>query len=242
MGMNVSVTYREEGKGSLLKYEGIMADRRIGGTDRESYIELKNTILIGKENEVVATEGVKRFYDAWIEDMDQAEKRLPQEITTAQAAAAARRTVGAPGNRKRLEVPVVASIWLAGGGPQKMFKQHGDSEGSDCTKRTTKKGSLHFGRLPQKSVVLRTKSLGPRQAAPPRPERSSLDLPSCVHLRPFGCGSQPCNTGFDLQPYRFNRLVSSCLALVCSSSFEGPLSGLSNHPPSRLQVAKAAVA
>ncbi|CAK9030220.1 unnamed protein product [Durusdinium trenchii] len=96
MGMNVSVTYREEGKGSLLKYEGIMADRRIGGTDRESYIELKNTILIGKENEVVATEGVKRFYDAWIEDMDQAEKRLPQEITTAQAAAAARRTAAPP--------------------------------------------------------------------------------------------------------------------------------------------------
>ena len=28
----------QEGKGSLLKYEGIMADRRIGGTDRESYV------------------------------------------------------------------------------------------------------------------------------------------------------------------------------------------------------------
>ena len=28
----------QEGKGPLLKYEGIMADRRIGGTDRESYV------------------------------------------------------------------------------------------------------------------------------------------------------------------------------------------------------------
>ena len=28
----------QDGKGPLLKYEGLMADRRIGGTDRESYV------------------------------------------------------------------------------------------------------------------------------------------------------------------------------------------------------------
>ncbi|CAL1166317.1 unnamed protein product [Cladocopium goreaui] len=83
-----------EGKGPLLKYEGIMADRRIGGTDRESYIELKNSILVGKENEILALEGVKRLFDAWIDDMALAEQRSTQEMTAAKAAAAQRR-VGA---------------------------------------------------------------------------------------------------------------------------------------------------
>lgn len=47
--MTVCVSYREErgisevntcqdGKGPLLKYEGKMGERRIGGTDRESYV------------------------------------------------------------------------------------------------------------------------------------------------------------------------------------------------------------
>ena len=104
----------QDGKGSQLRFEGVMADRRIGGTDRESYafasesffrtlaredcivaeIELKNAIGIGTEDEIVAfvpapffataircaicqsQEGIKRLYDAFIDDMDPVERRL----------------------------------------------------------------------------------------------------------------------------------------------------------------------
>ncbi|CAE7202837.1 unnamed protein product [Symbiodinium natans] len=75
MGSYVRVSYREDGKGSQMQFEGVMADRRIGGTDRESYIELKNALGVGKENEIIAFEGIKRLYDAFIDDMDPAERR-----------------------------------------------------------------------------------------------------------------------------------------------------------------------
>eukprot|EP00411_Alexandrium_monilatum_P012087 CAMPEP_0175267062 /NCGR_PEP_ID=MMETSP0093-20121207/43652_1 /TAXON_ID=311494 /ORGANISM="Alexandrium monilatum, Strain CCMP3105" /LENGTH=106 /DNA_ID=CAMNT_0016561681 /DNA_START=55 /DNA_END=371 /DNA_ORIENTATION=+ len=79
MGQTIVVSYREEGKGASARYEGVLADRRIGGTDRESYIELRGCRLIGPSNEIVASEGTKRLVDAFIDDMDYAEPRQEPE-------------------------------------------------------------------------------------------------------------------------------------------------------------------
>jgi len=81
MGQTIMVAYREDGKGDKKVYEGLLSDRRIGGTDRESYLVLKKCLLLGSKGEIVAMEGDKRFVDAFLDDMDITEPRSHEEIT-----------------------------------------------------------------------------------------------------------------------------------------------------------------
>lgn len=91
MGQTIIVSYREEGRGTAKTYEGVLSDRRIGGTDRESYLELKKCLQLGPSQEVVAQEGNKRFVDAFIDDIDITEPRpdIDPQAAAAEAAAAA---------------------------------------------------------------------------------------------------------------------------------------------------------
>lgn len=89
MGSYMMVTYREDGKGLPIKYEGTLCDRRIGGTDRESNIQLKNCLKIGHKNEILGQEGSRKFIDAFIDDMDLAPPRTLEELAAAEAASKA---------------------------------------------------------------------------------------------------------------------------------------------------------
>jgi len=75
MGQTIIVAYREEGKGIVKRYEGVLSDRRIGGTDRESFLELKKCLQLGPSDEILAREGSKKFIDAFIDDMAVTEPR-----------------------------------------------------------------------------------------------------------------------------------------------------------------------
>eukprot|EP00403_Amphidinium_massartii_P010265 CAMPEP_0178419042 /NCGR_PEP_ID=MMETSP0689_2-20121128/25401_1 /TAXON_ID=160604 /ORGANISM="Amphidinium massartii, Strain CS-259" /LENGTH=252 /DNA_ID=CAMNT_0020040457 /DNA_START=168 /DNA_END=922 /DNA_ORIENTATION=- len=65
MGQYVQVTYKESMQST--KYEGTLCDKRIGSTERESYIELKDCRKIEREM-AVSNEGTKRFIDSFIEE------------------------------------------------------------------------------------------------------------------------------------------------------------------------------
>jgi len=100
VGQTIVIAYREEGKGSVARYEGVLSDRRIGGTDRESYIELKKCLLLGSGSEIIAHEGTRRFVDAFIDDMDVTEPRPEVPDTPAcqlQPSGAAASATGAVG-------------------------------------------------------------------------------------------------------------------------------------------------
>eukprot|EP00419_Tripos_fusus_P021867 CAMPEP_0172719792 /NCGR_PEP_ID=MMETSP1074-20121228/75710_1 /TAXON_ID=2916 /ORGANISM="Ceratium fusus, Strain PA161109" /LENGTH=302 /DNA_ID=CAMNT_0013545183 /DNA_START=121 /DNA_END=1025 /DNA_ORIENTATION=- len=89
MGQTIVIAYRVDGKGTVNRYEGVLADRRIGGTDRESYLELKKCLQLGPSNEILAREGNKKFIDAFIDDMAVTEARPdeppPSEVEMATA-------------------------------------------------------------------------------------------------------------------------------------------------------------
>jgi len=72
MGQYVAITYKESMQ--LVRYEGTLCDKRIGSTERESYIELKDCRRIERDM-IVAKEGTKRFVDSFVEECVVAEPR-----------------------------------------------------------------------------------------------------------------------------------------------------------------------
>lgn len=48
--------------------EGRIVDKRIGGQDRESYIELKDVLKVDLDGNIIGKEKHKRLIDAFIED------------------------------------------------------------------------------------------------------------------------------------------------------------------------------
>jgi len=77
-GGYILVSYREKkAPGQLdekVDYEGKIIDKRVGWDNRESYVELEDCIRLNAEGEIVAKEGNKRLFDAFIEDCEEVEK------------------------------------------------------------------------------------------------------------------------------------------------------------------------
>lgn len=98
MGSYVRIAYRVRSvHGSNqaeedIDYEGTIVDKRIGGQDRESYVELKNALRLDAKGRVVACEKTKRLTDAFIESCQVVEKRdvsaVAEAIGAAEVAAA----------------------------------------------------------------------------------------------------------------------------------------------------------
>jgi len=91
MGSYVRICYQEKGPGHVddkCDYEGTIVDKRIGGQDRESYVELQDCIRIGSYGEIIAKEKKKRFIDAFIVECgvtDKVERPLGGELANTQA-------------------------------------------------------------------------------------------------------------------------------------------------------------
>merc|ERR1719361_3397927 len=69
-------------------YEGTIIDKRVGGENRESFVELKDCIQLNDRGEIVAKDDKKRLIDAFIEGCDITEKTerpLSPELAKAQA-------------------------------------------------------------------------------------------------------------------------------------------------------------
>eukprot|EP00437_Effrenium_voratum_P028068 CAMPEP_0181404288 /NCGR_PEP_ID=MMETSP1110-20121109/4162_1 /TAXON_ID=174948 /ORGANISM="Symbiodinium sp., Strain CCMP421" /LENGTH=189 /DNA_ID=CAMNT_0023526631 /DNA_START=51 /DNA_END=616 /DNA_ORIENTATION=- len=80
MGSWVAVSYRvpikqEIDENDTGHYEGKIVDKRIGGQDRESFIELKDVLKVDIDGNVIGKEKNKRLIDAFIEDCKVIEKR-----------------------------------------------------------------------------------------------------------------------------------------------------------------------
>merc|ERR1719399_2707624 len=79
MGSYVRIYYRVPGKPGATEqeilYEGKIVDKRVGGQDRESYVELENCMELDSEDRLVETTKRKRLSDAYIEHCKVVEKR-----------------------------------------------------------------------------------------------------------------------------------------------------------------------
>lgn len=80
LGSWVAVSYRvpikqEIDENDTGHYEGKIVDKRIGGQDRESFIELKDVLKVDIDGNVIGKEKHKRLIDAFIEECKVIEKR-----------------------------------------------------------------------------------------------------------------------------------------------------------------------
>lgn len=79
LGSYVSISYRDPDRAHSMVpniiYEGKIADKRVGHQDRESYVELKDCLVINEQGQVVAKGDRKRLMDAFIEECELAEPR-----------------------------------------------------------------------------------------------------------------------------------------------------------------------
>lgn len=79
MGSYVRIYYRVPGKPGAgekeIEYEGKIVDKRVGGQDRESYVELENCMELDPQGRLVETTPRKRLIDAFIELCKVVEKR-----------------------------------------------------------------------------------------------------------------------------------------------------------------------
>ncbi|CAE7279014.1 unnamed protein product [Symbiodinium sp. CCMP2592] len=80
MGSWVAVSYRvpikqEIDENDTGHYEGRIIDKRIGGQDRESFIELKDVLKVDIDGNIIGKEKQKRLIDAFIEDCKVIDKR-----------------------------------------------------------------------------------------------------------------------------------------------------------------------
>lgn len=79
MGTYVSIKYRDPDRAHSMEpnmhYEGKICDKRVGGQDRESYVELKDCIRINEHGQVIARGDKKRLMDAFIEECEAVEPR-----------------------------------------------------------------------------------------------------------------------------------------------------------------------
>eukprot|EP00441_Pelagodinium_beii_P038525 CAMPEP_0197633070 /NCGR_PEP_ID=MMETSP1338-20131121/9517_1 /TAXON_ID=43686 ORGANISM="Pelagodinium beii, Strain RCC1491" /NCGR_SAMPLE_ID=MMETSP1338 /ASSEMBLY_ACC=CAM_ASM_000754 /LENGTH=208 /DNA_ID=CAMNT_0043204659 /DNA_START=49 /DNA_END=672 /DNA_ORIENTATION=- len=79
LGSYVHVSYRvpikqEIDENDTGQYKGKIVDKRIGGQDRESWIELKEVLKVDEDGNVLAKEKNKRLIDAFIEECKVIEK------------------------------------------------------------------------------------------------------------------------------------------------------------------------
>jgi len=79
MGSYVRIYYRVPGKPGATEqdilYEGKIVDKRVGGQDRESYVELENCMELDSEDRLIELTKRKRLSDAFIEHCKVIEKR-----------------------------------------------------------------------------------------------------------------------------------------------------------------------
>lgn len=87
MGSFVRVIYREPKEAGKSEketiVEGKLCDKRVGGQDRESYVELADCMELDAEDRLISVEKKRRVCDAFIELCKVVEKRDPAELEPA---------------------------------------------------------------------------------------------------------------------------------------------------------------
>jgi len=82
IGSYVRVVYQAKWE-PRAEWEGIIVDKRVGGQDRESWVELKDALQLSANREIVGRSPKKRLIDAFIRDCEVVEKREEATLDTA---------------------------------------------------------------------------------------------------------------------------------------------------------------
>mmetsp|Transcript_115180 Transcript_115180/g.332713 ORF Transcript_115180/g.332713 Transcript_115180/m.332713 type:complete len:268 (+) Transcript_115180:135-938(+) len=90
-GGYIFVSYKEKKAPGMIEekveYEGVIVDKRVGWDNRESYVELDECVRLNAEGQIVAREGRKKLFDAFIdecEEVEKAERALSPELAAAE--------------------------------------------------------------------------------------------------------------------------------------------------------------